>query len=173
MTDGAKVTIWERVLAAGKWALHNLLGPLLVGLVILVGVVLAMVGVKDLQLGGIIGALLGKKTGPGDIDVANSIPKERIDSTGKLIPLGSADEQGMTQIAVVPIQPPGFLSNPDVVKFTPPGKSTPVEVKLPVGVKADHVEHVVVVAPGTFAVTVKDSSGITAARLDDLLKKYS
>jgi hypothetical protein len=78
----------------------------------------------------------------------------------------------MTQAPVVAIEAPNVFSNPDTVKFTPPGETKPVEVKLPDGVKANDVEHVVVVKPDTFVVTVKDSSGISGQKIDDLLKKY-
>jgi hypothetical protein len=151
------------------------LGAPVILIVLVAGAVLLVsLGLKNIQIGGLIGALFGRK-GPGDtaIDVANSVPKNRVDADGKLIPIGQSDAQGMTQAAVMPIANPGLFSNPDTVTFTPPGTDAkPIEVKLPVGVRAKDVEHVIVVQPGKFAVTVKDSSGITAKNVDDLLKKY-
>jgi hypothetical protein len=135
--------------------------------------ILVSLGLKNVQIGGLIGALFGKK-GPEHeaLGAANSIPEGRVGTDGKLIPLGQADSKGMTQAAVVAITPPGIFSNPDTVTFTPPGADKPTEVKLPDGVKANDVEHVVVVKPGKFVVTVKDSSGVTAKKVDDLLAKY-
>jgi hypothetical protein len=73
---------------------------------------------------------------------------------------------------VVPIEPSGVLSNPNTVKFIPPGETTPKEVQLPDGVKANDVDKVIIVQPGKFVVTVKDSSGIDAQHIDALLAKY-
>jgi hypothetical protein len=72
----------------------------------------------------------------------------------------------------VPINPPGLFSNPTTVTFTPPGKTEPIEVKLPDGVRARDVDTVVVVSPTVTVVTVKDNSGVPTKRLDDLILKY-
>jgi hypothetical protein len=175
MTDTApQPGFWDKFLAGAKKVAHVLLGPVGVILLVAGAVIAAALGMKNVQVGGLIGLLLGKKAPDHTaIDTANSIPAGRVDTKGQLIPVGQADSKGMTQAAVVAIQSPGIFSNPDTVKFTPPGASKPVEVALPVGVKANDVEHVVVVQPGKFAVTVKDSSGISAQHVDDLLKKYS
>lgn len=162
----AKVKAWL------KKAGHLLLGPVGVLLLIVGAVIATMLGVKGLQIGGLIGLLLGKKTPDQKaIDVANSIPKDRVGPDGKLIPIGTSDEHGMTQAAVVAIDSTGLFSNPDTVTFTPPGGEK-VEVQLPTGVKASDVEHVLVIQPGQFAVTVKDSSSIRGSDVDDLLERY-
>jgi len=147
--------------------------PLVVILIALAALMLVALGLKNVQVGGLIAALFGKKDPKHTaIDIANSVPSGRVDGDGKLIPVGTPDSKGMTQAPVVAIESPGVFSNPDTVKFTPPGESKPVEVKLPDGVKANDVEHIVVVKPDTFVVTVKDSSGVTGQKIEDLLKKY-
>lgn len=166
-------TFWGRVLAGLKWLGMKLAAPGAVLIVVAVGVLLVSMGVKDLQIGGILAKLLGKKPDGKAIDVANSVPKDRVDDKGQLIKPGQADQKGDVQAVVVPIQNPGLFSNPDTVTFTPPGADKPVEVTLPTGVKAKDVESVVVVQPSTYAVTVKDNSGISAQHIDDLLSKYA
>jgi hypothetical protein len=164
---------WEKIRAAIKRASQTVLGPIGAVLVIIAAVVLVSLGGKNIQIGGILGALLGKKRPQTKaIDTANSIPKDRIGKDGKLIPLGQADEKGITQVAVVPINAPGLFGDPNTVQFKDPRTAQPVEVALPVGVKAGDVEHVIVVQPGQFAVTVKDSSPVSGEQIDTLLSKY-
>jgi hypothetical protein len=169
-------SFWEVALgklkAAGKWLLRFLVGPG-AALVLVVGAILLVaLGVKNVQIGGLLGTLLGKKKpGKKAIDVANTVPEGRVDRDGKIIPQGEPDSKGITQAVVVPIKDPGIFSNPDTVVFTPPGEEE-VEVELPDGVKAKDVDKVVVVKPGEFVVTVKDNSSVTATDVEDLLKKY-
>lgn len=172
------MTPWEVASPSWIWAGlkrvgHILVGPVLALLVIAGALLLVSVGLKNLQIGGILGALLGKKKpGAKVLEAANSVPKERISADGKLIPVGQPDSKGMTQAAVVAIESPGLFSNPDTVRFTPPNADKPVEVQLPDGVKNADVEHVIVIKPGEFVVTVRDSSGVTTKTVDDLLAKY-
>lgn len=150
-----------------------LLGPGGALLVVIVAVLLAILGIKNIQLGGLLGKLLGKDTPKKKaIDIANSVSEDRVDAEGKIIPPGEPDSKGITQATVVPIKDSGVFSNPDTVKFTPPGEDKPVEVELPDGVKNKDVENVVVVKPEVYAVSVKDNSGIPAMKVDDLLSKY-
>jgi len=142
-------------------------------ILVLVAVVLSLLGFKNIQIGGLLGKLFGKKNPENSaIDVANSVPDGRVDENGNLIPKGVADSRGHTQATVVPIKKPGIFSDPNTVKFRPPGSDSDVEVKLPVGVKAKDVDKVIVVKPGEFAVSVKDDSSVSAKDVDDLLSKY-
>jgi hypothetical protein len=121
----------------------------------------------------VLGKLFGKKNPEKKaIDVANSVPEDRVDAKGKLIPQGKPDSKGMTQAVVVPIKDPGVFSNPDTVVFQPPDEPKPVEIQLPVGVKARDVDKVVVVKPEKFVITVKSESKVPAKSVDDLLAKY-
>lgn len=168
----------QRTWAAFKntlsWIGAKLLGPLGAVLLILVAFLLVSMGFKELQIGGLLGRLLGKKDPDAEasIDLANSIDKDRVGPDGKLIEPGTPDSKGQTQAIVVPIEEPGLFSNPDTIKFIPPGEQKPIEVVLPDGVKNKDVDQVLVVKPDVVVVTVKDSSGIPAAKVDDLLKKY-
>ena len=168
------LAVWANLVAAGKWFAMKLAAPGVALLVVLGGVLLAALGFKELQIGGLLGKLLGRKDpeGPKPIDVINSIPKDRVDDNGNLIPIGQPDAKGNTQIQVVPIDPPGLLSNPDHVTFTPPGAVEPTTVVLPVGVKARDVSQIIVVQPNSVVITVKDSSGVTSDQVDSLIKKY-
>jgi hypothetical protein len=156
------------------WLGAKLLGPLGAILLIVVAVLLVSMGFKELQIGGLLGRLLGKKDESGRrvIDVANSVDPDRVGPDGKLIQPGQPDSTGQTQAVVVPIEEPGLFSNPDVIKFTPPGGDKPIEVVLPDGVKNKDVDQVIVVKPDVVMVTVKDTSGIPASKVDDLLKRY-
>ena len=163
---------WAKVKESLKRVAQTLLGPVGAVVVVVVAVFLVCLGVKGLQIGGILGALLGKSPTKKALDAANSIPEDRIGADGKLIPLGQADAKGITQVAVVPIQDAGLFGDPKSVQFEDPVTSETIDVALPVGVTSKDVEHVVVVQPGTFAVTVKNNSRVTAQDIDALLAKY-
>jgi len=160
-------TVWA-------WVRKYLLAPLPVILVVAGAIVLVILGAKDLQVGGIIAKLTGKKTdGKLAVDVANSVPAHRVDSSGKIIPVGTPDAKGQTQAVIVPIVSPGLFSNPDTVTILSPDTNTPVVVQLPDGVKSKDVDKVVIVSPEVHVVTVKDSSQVTGKDVDELLTKYS
>ncbi len=170
-------SFWSRLGAGMKatfrWMGEKLLGPGVALLVVGVAIVLLAMGAKELQIGGLLGWLLGRKDeGQKAIDVANTVPPNRVDANGKLIPIGTADSKGITQVDVVPIKDSGLFSNPDTVEIVPPGTDKPIVIKLPDGVKNKDVEKVIVVQPGMFVVTVKDGSGIPASKVDDLIAKY-
>lgn len=164
--------VWARIKAVWKWVAVNLAAPGVAVLVVLVAVVLVAMGAKELQIGGLLAKLLGKGPKKSVIDVANTPPPGRVDANGTLILPGTSDSHGQTQAQVVPIHEPGLFSNPSTVTFTPPGATEPVEVQLPDGVRNRDVEAVVVVQPGEFVVTVKNSSKVKGRALDDLLAKY-
>jgi len=143
--------------------------------VLVVGFLLLTMGFKELQIGGLLGKLVGKKPEPDGkkaIDVANTVDRDRVGPDGKLIEPGQPDSQGDTQAVVVPIKEPGLLSDPKKVVFTPPGETKPTKIVLPDGVTNRDVDQVVVIKPDVVAVTVKDSSKVSAPRIDELLKKY-
>lgn len=166
------VVVWGKLQTAGKWLLRFLVGPGAVLVLVVVAILLVVFGFKNIQIGGLLGKILGRKSpSKKAIDVANTVPEGRVDKDGKIIPKGQPDSKGMTQAVVVPIKDPGIFSNPDTVVFTPPGEDQ-VEVQLPDGVKAKDVDKVVIVKPGEFVVTVKNGSSVKANDVDDLLKKY-
>lgn len=163
---------WASIKSAFSWIGPKTIGPILVVVVVIVAVILVAIGFKELQIGGLLGKLLGKKVTGRAIDVANSVDPDRVDANGKLILPGQPDSTGQTQAVVVPIQDPGLFSDPKTVTFVEPGKTEPTEVHLPDGVTNKDVSQVVLVQPDIKVVTVKDSSKVSAQTVDDLLKKY-
>jgi hypothetical protein len=161
---------WEWV----KRAFRAVAAPLPAILLIVGAIILVILGAKNIQIGGLLGKLLGKEKAEGKkvIDVANSIPEGRVDPNGNIIQPGTPDSQGITQAKVVPIEKPGLFDDPTQVKITPPGETKPIVVDLPDGVKAADVDKVIVVQPEVYVVTVKDTSKVTPKKVDDLLQKY-
>lgn len=159
---------------AGTFIRKYLLAPIPILIVVVVAIVLIGLGAKDIQVGGVIGKILGRKGEGGKkaIDVANSIPENRVDDEGNLIPIGKPDSKGITQAKVVPIKKPGLFDDPTQVKITDPETKKDVVVKIPDGVKAKDVDKVVIVTPDVTAVTVKNESKVSAKEVDDLLNKY-
>lgn len=163
----------EKLLKVWAWVRKYLLAPLPIILVVAGAVILVVLGAKNVQIGGILAKLTGKKTdGKKAVDVANSVPEDRVNPEGKLIPPGTPDEKGLTQAVVVSIKPPGMFSNPDHVVIQDPVENKPVTVELPTGVKAKDVDKVIVVSPEVHVVTVKSTSKVKASDVDDLLSKY-
>lgn len=148
------------------------LAPLPVLIIVVVAFVLAMLGFKNLQVGGLIGKLLGRKPSQKAVDVANSIPPGRVRADGSLIPLGEPDSKGIAQARVVAIEEPGLFDDPKVVKITPPGEKKPITIQVPDGVKAKDIDNVIVLRPEMHVVTVKDTSKVEAKRVEDLIAKY-
>lgn len=168
-------TYWQAAWTWIKRVFRWILAPLPAILLVVGAVILIVLGFKNVQIGGLLNKLFGKEDknpkGQKAIDVANSIPEDRVDKDGKLIPPGEPDSKGQTQAVIVPIEEPGLFDDPSKIKVTPPGGET-IEVELPDGVKAKDVDKVVIVKPDVYAVTVKDSSGIKAKDVDNLLEKY-
>jgi hypothetical protein len=159
---------------AKLWAFIRkyLIAPIPVLVLVIGAAFLVAMGVKNVQIGGLVGKLLGKKVTEKAIDVANSIPPDRVSEDGSLIPIGEPDSKGITQAKVVAIEKPGMFSDPKTVKVTPPGASKPIEVAVPDGVNARDVEQVVVVNHKITHVTVKNDSAVKVQDVDDLLAKY-
>ena len=165
-------SVWAWLKRFGRWVY----APLVAIVIVVVVFILVALGVKNLQIGGFLGKLFGKDDknpkGKKAIDIANSVPKDRVDENGVIIKPGEPDSTGQTQAVVVPIEEPGLFDDPGKIKVIPPGEDTPTEIILPDGVKARDVDKVIIVKPGNFAVTVRDGSGISAQSIDDLLSKY-
>lgn len=171
-------TVWAKLKAMGHWCAVKIAAPgvaLILAILLIAGaVILASMGWKELQIGGLLGKLF-RKSGDGvqaNPDVVNTVPPGRVDKDGNLIPPGTPDSKGIVQAVVVPIEDNGGLfTDPTKITVTPPGQD-PINVILPDGVKAKDVTGVIIVSPTDVVVTVKDSSGIPAKKIDDLLSKY-
>lgn len=167
-------TFWQAAWAWIKRAFRWIAAPIPAILLVVGAIVLAILIGKNIPIGGLLAKLFGKEPGEGKkaVDVANSVPKDRVDENGVIIKPGEPDSKGQTQAVVVPIEEPGLFDNPDKVKIIPPGETKPIEVDLPDGVKAKDVDKVIVVRPEVYAITVKDKSGVKAKDVDDLLERY-
>ena len=170
----AEPTFWQTAWTKTKQIFRIVGASLPAIILILVVVALALIGIK-ISIGGILAKLFGKV---GDdpskktIEIANSIPKGRVDKNGKVIPQGVPDSTGQTQATVVPIEKPGIFDDPGKIKVTPPGETKPIEVTLPDGVTPADVDKVIIVKPNVVVVSVKDSSGVKGEDVDALLRKY-
>jgi len=154
------------------WIRHYLVAPLPIILVVVGAIILVIFGAKNVQIGGILSRLTGRKQeGTRAVDAVNSISQHRITPDGLVIQPGLADEKGLTQAVVVPIEKPGIFSNPDQVTILNQDKK-PIIIDLPTGVKARDVDKVLVLSPEIHVVTIKDSSPIQARDVDNLLNKY-
>ena len=183
-TESFGIRFWKEFKGffAGIWFFikkisPKVLGPLAAIVVIVISAILVTMGFKELQIGGILGKLLGKKgsTNPDQgptVETSNTVDPKRVGPDGKLIPQGTPDSNGDTQAVVVPIQPPGLFSDPGTVTYLAPGDTKPTVVPLPTGITNKQVDQVIVVQPNVVAVTVKDKSGVSAQTVDDLLNKY-
>lgn len=174
-TPGFWATVWARLRAILSWMATKLLAPGVAVIVVIVAVVLVAMGFKELQVGGLLARLLGRKSDvKADPQVVNTPPPNRVDAEGRLIQPGTPDSKGDTQAVVIPIeQTGGMFSNPTTVRVTPPGTDKPIDVELPDGVRAKDVDKVIIVTPEKVVVTVRDNSGIPAGKIDDLLSKYN
>lgn len=168
----AEPTFWQSAWGWIKRVFRPLLAPIPALILIAVAILLVATGFKEIQIGGLLSKLFGKKDSKKAIDVANSIPKDRVDKDGKLILPGTPDSKGMIQAVVVPVEGMGLFSDPKTVKITPPGEIKPIVVDLPDGVTSKDVDKVIVVKPDVYVVSVKDTSKVTAKQVDDLLAKY-
>lgn len=154
---------------------------LVVKILIAVVAVAAFIGlfflVKNFNIGGWLHRLFkGEPQGKEKVKIANSVPQDRVDKTGHLIPHGEPDDQGFTQWSVHAIE---TSSNPfrdksklkvvrtveekqgDAVVMTTQRK----EIVLPTGVKDTDVTKVVEVRPEVFVVEVRDTSRVRATDL--------
>ena len=107
-TNDEEPTFWQNAWSwlkkLGRWTY----APVVAIVIILVVFVLVALGFKNIQLGGILGRLFGKDgknpTGKKAIDVANSVPEDRVDKDGNLISIGTPDSTGQTHRSRNPSQ---------------------------------------------------------------------
>lgn len=175
-TEAPSSSFWKLSWEWIKKTARYLAAPLPALILIAVAIVLVILGVKNIQIGGLLAKLFGKQPGTDDgkkvIGVSNSIPTDRVDSQGNLLPPGTPDSKGLTQAKVLPLERPGLFDDPTKVKTLPTDGSDPIILDLPDGVKAKDVDKVIVLKPNIYTVTVKDSSKVTGTDVDELLKKY-
>jgi hypothetical protein len=164
------MSLSDRLKAIGKWLWEKLMAPGVALLVFVGGFILIAVGWKELNVGGLVDRILGRKKEP--LRPANTPPPGRVDGDGQPIPLGTPDSTGQVQVPVVPLTPPGIFDDKTQVTVTVPGDKQPTEVKLPTGVEADDVDQVVVIQPTVTQVQVTDKSDVKPSTVKSLLDKY-
>ena len=160
----------DRLKTIGACLWKYLLAPGAALLVFVGGFILIAIGWKELNVGGLIDRILGRKKDP--LGTANTPPPGRVGADGKPIPIGTPDDHGQVQVPVVPLDKPGIFGDQGSVEVTVPGDSEPTKVQLPTGVEAGDVDQVIVVKPQVTDVTVTDNSGVKPSTVKSLLDKY-
>lgn len=143
--------------------------PLAVAAAVLLAVgaiVMALAG-HDVQIGGLLEKLFGKKKTNPNIRVLP--PPNRVDSSGDPILPGESDDKGYVQAPVsTKIVEPGVFSNSDEIVVIHPEKGE-VVIPLPIGVKNKDVAEVVEVEPNVYQIKNNDN-GVDTSELRDILK---
>lgn len=155
-------SVWEYIKIAGKWIIRY---PLAIAVTVLlvVGSVFLLISGKNVQLGGVLGKLFGKTP---EINARGVVPPERVDESGKPIPVGESDELGFVQAPVIKkIKEPGIFDDPSVLTIEHPEKGE-VKIELPKGVRNSDVKEVIEISPDVYEVR-NDDSGVD---YDSLLK---
>jgi hypothetical protein len=127
-------------------------------------VVMAMAG-RDVQIGGLLEKMFGKKKTNTDIKVLP--PIERVDTGGNQIFPGESDDKGYVHSPVsTKIVEPGVFSNPDEIVVVHPEKGE-VTIPLPAGVKNKDVAEVIEVEPDVYQIKNNDS-GVNISELREI-----
>lgn len=135
-------------------------------LLVIVGGIILVLFKKDLQIGGLLGSLTGKK----QPNLRAVVPEGRVDGAGKPILPGQSDQQGFTQAPVsATIQKPGLFSDPKTLVVEHPTKGKQV-IALPTGVINKDVSEVIEISPDVYEVKNNDKSKVDTKRLLDVLK---
>lgn len=152
----------------GNFFIRYPLATALTLLLVIGAIILAGFG-HQVQLGGILGKLWGKKDDGGDKPIVTP-PLNRVDGNGQPIEPGQSDDKGWVQApTVLPIKPPSILSDPNaVVVVNPDGRET--KIPLPKGVQNTDVKEVVLVSPNVYQVANHDK-GVDAKKLLEDLEK--
>lgn len=135
-------------------------------LLIIGAIAMALAG-HDVQIGGLLEKLFGKKKTDPNIRVIP--PSGRIDVNGDLVPLGESDKKGYVQAPInTKIVAPGVFSNPDTIVVVHPNKGE-ITIPLPVGVKNKDVSEVIEVQPNVYEIKNNDK-GVDTSELEEILK---
>lgn len=162
--------IWQYIKAVAsslwKWLLRYPIAIPLTVLLVIAAVAAIVVG-QDLQIGGILDKLWGRKPKG---DKRTVIPEDRVDEDGKPIQPGESDDKGFVQAPVkTDIKKPGILSNPDEIIIEDPDEGE-VVIPLPEGVKNKDVKEVIRIKPKVYEVKNNDG-GTSVHELADLISE--
>jgi hypothetical protein len=130
---------------------------------VVIGAVLLMIfGKREIQIGGILGKLWGKKP----IESRVIPPEERTNPDGTPILPGQSDKEGFVQaLPTTTIKKPGLFSDPKIVIIESGGKE--VKIPLPTGVKNKDVAEVTIIKPDVVEVKSLDK-GVSTTQLVEL-----
>jgi hypothetical protein len=133
-------------------------------------IIIAAVAMKflghDVQIGGLLDKLFGKKPSPG---VRVIPPPGRVNDKGDPIQPGQSDDRGYIQSPVsTEIKKPGIFSNPDTITVIKPDK-TEVILPLPTGIKNTDISEVIEVTPDVYQLKNNDS-GVNIDKVKDILQ---
>jgi len=161
--------IWKYIKAVGKtigkWMLRYPLAAAAAVFLIILALFVALSG-NQLQMGGIIGKLFGKKKQPNTREI---VPEDRVDENGKPITPSESDDQGFVQAPTkLEIVEPTIFSNPDTIIVKHPEKGK-VKIDLPQGVKNKSVREVVLVKPNVIEIKNNDK-GVDTKKILEFLK---
>ena len=142
-----------------------LVKPLVLIAVIALSAILVLIGLKKANIGGILGWIFGNTK--EEENKPNTVPEDRVDSSGAPIPIGTPDDRGVTQAVVVPIE-----TSDDAKVVLKDSEDNKVVVLLPEGVTDEDVHQVIVAKPVIENVTVKNTSKVSPSKVTDLIGKY-
>lgn len=135
---------------------------------VVIGAVLLMIfGKREIQIGGILGKLWGKKP----IESRVIPPEERKTPDGTPILPGQSDKEGFVQaLPTTTIKNPGLFSDPKIVVIQNAGKE--VKIPLPVGVRNKDVAEVTIIDTNVVEIKSNDKGikRIELVNLKSLLK---
>jgi len=161
--------IWKYIKAVGKtigkWMLRYPLAAAAAVFLIVFALFVALSG-NQLQMGGLIGKLFGKKKQPNTRDVP---PEKRTDENGKPITPGESDDKGFVQTSTnLEIVEPTIFSDPDTIIVKHPEKGK-IKIDLPQGVKNKDVKEVVLVKPNVIEIKNNDK-GVDTKKILEFLQ---
>lgn len=139
---------------------------LVISLFVVIGGIFLFVFNKNLQIGGILGSLLGQKK----TDLRATVAEDRTDAAGKSIAPGQSDANGYTQAPIsTSIKAPGLFSDPSQLVIDHPvkGKQT---IQLPVGVTNKDVAEVTEIDSNVYEIKNHDSSSVDTKKLLAILQ---
>ena len=164
--------IWEYLKALGNRLFQiTIRYPLAAAatVLIVVGAVLITVFGKNIQIGGLLGKIWGKKPNV-DPNIRVLPPTERVDGKGDVIPPGQPDDKGYVQTpASIEIKEPGLFSDDSTITIIHP-ENGEIVLPLPTGVKNKDVESVIEIQPSVFQIKNNDK-GVDANEVLDILGK--
>jgi hypothetical protein len=149
----------------GQWMLQYPLAAAAAVFLIILALFAALSG-NQLQMGGLIGKLFGKKKQPNTREI---VPEDRVNEDGKPITPGESDDKGFVQAPTnLEVVEPTIFSDPDTIIVKHPEKGK-IKIDLPKGVKNKDVKEVVLIKPDIVEIKNNDK-GVDTKKILEFLK---